>query len=421
MRSWFVFWHRWVGLVLAALLIIIGATGSVIAWFDPLDEFVNPQLRHVEPQGERLSPLRIRELVEAQDPKSSVYFFRFPRDPHESWRGFATGRVDPATGKAAVLDYDEVFANPYTGERLGQRLWGNFSLERADLLTQIYFLHFSLVLPEALGTSVLGWVAFVWALDCLFALVLTFPLMRHVGGGNGRGWWSRWRAAWGIKWSAGTNRAVFDVHRAMSLWIWVLLLVFAISGFALNLPAVYEAALEKVTRFQDIEEHFAPASPLTTPPIGWNQALRLAQQHMADQAKSHNFTVERPLAFTYRRAKGAYFYRVASDRDLGDQGKTTIGIDGTTGELMGIELPTGDNAGNTLTSWATSLHMAMVGGWIWRLCVTVLGLGIVVLSMTGVMIFVRKRQSREKTKRVPRASVSHPGGYSQRVAGKQVE
>jgi uncharacterized iron-regulated membrane protein len=406
MRPWFVFWHRWVGLVLALLLVIIGATGSVIAWFDPLDEFVNPHLRHVEPMGERLPALRIREIVEAQDPRSSVYFFRFPEAADESWRAFVTGRVDPVTGAAAQLDYDEVFANPYTGERLGQRLWGDFSLQPKDLVTQIYFLHYSLVLPEALGTGILGWVALIWALDCVFALVLTFPLMRHVGGASGRGWWSRWKSAWGIKWSAGTNRVVFDVHRAASLWIWAMLLVFAISGFALNLPGMYEAGLKRVTDFQDIEEQTASKAPLPVPAIGWDEGLRLARQYMSEQAAAHDFTVVRPLAFTYRRGKGAYFYRVVSDRDLGKQGKTTIGIDGTTGKLMGIEIPTGQNAGNTLTSWATSLHMAAVGGWLWRICVSLLGLAVMALSITGVAIYLRKRQSRRRQVRTSQGSTS---------------
>ena len=397
MRSWFVLWHRWIGVVLAVLLVVIGMTGCVIAWFEPLDQFANPELRRVEPQEERLAPLRIREQIEAQDADSSVYFVRFPAEPDEAWRAFVQGRIDPATGEAAQLEYDEVFANPYTAERLGQRLWGDFSLQRKDLLTQLYFLHYSLVLPEALGTGVLGWVSFVWLLDCFAALVLTFPLLRHVGGASGRGWWSRWKSAWGIKATAGANRLIFDVHRAFSLWLWGILLVFAVSGFALNLPATYETGLGQVMNYQDLEEHSASVAPLPVPAIGWDQAWSLAQGYMAEQAKLQGFTIERPVAFMYRRAKGAYFYRVQSDRDVGDRGKTTIGLDGSTGAFLGIEVPTGQRAGNTLTSWATSLHMAMVGGTLWKICVSLIGLTVVILSITGISIFMRKLRSRRKS------------------------
>jgi hypothetical protein len=41
---------------------------------------------------------------------------------------------------------------------------------------------------------------------------------------------------------------------------------------------------------------------------------------------------------------------------------TLVGIDATTGALTGYEIPTGDLAGNSFTSWAMALHMAMVGG-----------------------------------------------------------
>jgi uncharacterized iron-regulated membrane protein len=44
-----------------------------------------------------------------------------------------------------------------------------------------------------------------------------------------------------------------------------------------------------------------------------------------------------------------------------------------------------------VTTWLTSLHIAAVGGVGYRVVATVLGLAVIVLSVTGVMVWWRKR------------------------------
>lgn len=393
LRPWLVRTHRWVGLSLATLLIVIGLTGSIIAWFVPLDEAVNRDLWRVAPQGRTLSPLDLRERMETRDPKAHVYYIHFPHRPDESFSAYVEAAIDPQTGEEAALDYDEVFANPYTGQWLGQRMWGSFSLDRRDLITQIYFLHYSLVLPEKLGEGFMGWVALIWALDCFVGLALTFPLMRVAASRpTRRGWWSRWGTSWRIKPGASGYRRVFDIHRAVSLWIWAMLLVFAVSGFALNVPDSYASGVKRIAAYEDVEERPDLPRPLVEPKIDWGKAYSLGQRYMERLSREHGFTIERPTALIYRRDKGIYVYRVQSDRDVVNYGMTLVGIDATTGAMIGREIPTGDRAGNTFTSWIMALHMAMVGGLVWKAFITMMGLVVVALSVTGIVIWNRKRQ-----------------------------
>ena len=403
MRPAFVRLHRWVGLTLAAFLIVIGLTGAIIAWFKPLDEAVNPDLHFVQPQGERLSPLRIREQLEAGDPRAHVYYIHFPDNANEAFHAYVEGKIDPATREPADIGYDEVFANPYSGVRIGERMWGNFSFEREDLISQIYFLHYSLVLPEALGEGFMGWVAFAWAIDCFVGLYLTLPLLRRRAdsAGTREGFMSRWSKSWKIKARAGRHRRVFDIHRAVSLWIWAMLLVFAVSGFALNIPGTYATGIKTIATYEDIEETPDLSTPLDSPAVTWDQAYTLGQQYMTDAAAHEGFKIERPTALIYRREKGIYFYKVQSDRDVVDYGMTSVGIDGQTGALTGVEIPTGHRAGNTFTSWTMALHMAMVGGIAWKIFVSFMGLVVVTLSVTGVWIWLNKRRAER--------AVQHPG------------
>ena len=47
---------------------------------------------------------------------------------------------------------------------------------------------------------------------------------------------AKWKPSWLIKFGASGHRIVFDVHRAVGLWFWGLLLAIAMSAVYLNLP-----------------------------------------------------------------------------------------------------------------------------------------------------------------------------------------
>jgi uncharacterized iron-regulated membrane protein len=418
--------HRYVGLALAPFIIIIAATGSVITFYDELERWVNSKQRVVEPHGTAWTLqdlLTIREQLEAQDPRSHVFSLQFPQQPDESVFSRVQGAIDPATGAPFKLDYNEVFANPYTGERLGERFFGNFSLQPEDLVAQIYFLHYALVLPELLGALVMGSLALIWAFDCFVGFYLTLPpgsggARRGAADANRKSLFTRWKTAWQIKRGAGANRLVYDMHRASSLWLWILLLMFAWTGFALDLPAYYARVMNSISDYQHLQElqHRPPlAEPLVHPPVNWHQALQLGQRYLAEQAQTQGFAVERPAALEYRRDLGTYFYLAHTSRDLRDgatptetdttASAATVAIDARDGSLLGVQVPTGQRAGNTFTSWIISLHVTSVLGRPWQIAVSLFGILIVVITVTGVLIWWRKRRSRLRV-REPQGSAS---------------
>lgn len=416
--------HRYVGLALAPFIIVIAATGSVITFYDELERMVNSQQRVVEPQGTAWTLqdlLAIRERLEAQDPRSHVFSLQFPQRPDESVFSRVQGAIDPATGAPFELDYNEVFANPYTGERLGERFFGNFSLQPEDLVAQIYFLHYALVLPELLGALVMGSLALVWMVDCFVGFYLTLPpgsggARRGAADAGRKSFLTRWKTAWQIKSGAGGNRLVYDMHRASSLWLWLLLVMFAWTGFALDLPAYYARVMNSITDYEHLQElqHRPPlAEPLVKPPVDWYEALQLGQRYFAEQAHAQDFTVERPAALEYRRDLGIYLYLTHTSRDLRDgatptetdttASAATIAIDARDGRLLGVQIPTGQRAGNTFTSWIIALHVTSVWGRPWQIAVSVLGVLVVVITVTGVLIWWRKRRSRQRV-REPRSA-----------------
>jgi uncharacterized iron-regulated membrane protein len=107
-------------------------------------------------------------------------------------------------------------------------------------------------------------------------------------------------------------------------------------------------------------------------------------------AKAQDFRVEAPVALWYNAAKGFYVYSTRSNIDIQDHfGNTQVVIDAMSGKAKMLLLPTGQYNGNTVTSWLLALHMANVLGMPYRIFVCILGLVIVMLSVIGVVIWLK--------------------------------
>ncbi len=128
------------------------------------------------------------------------------------------------------------------------------------------------------------------------------------------------------------------------------------------------------------------------------------------QARQHGFSINRPITFYLMRERGLYEYSVRSSRDIGDKaGATTILFDARNGALESVSIPTGQRAGNTLTTWLIELHMANLFGLPYKTLVSALGLIIATLSVTGVSI---RRSTQVPTMRIQRDRLARIAGSS---------
>jgi len=392
------FWlrlHRYVGLSLAGFLVLTGLTGAVLAWNAELDEALNPGLfRAVPPDADAAmwSPLALREAVQQRFPQALVARVPLALEPGKA----ATFLLRRKPGGPPLAD-DQVFLDPYTGQILGMRRWGDITQGAHNLMPFVYRLHYSLALGSV-GTVVLGIAAVLWTLDCLVGLYLTLPARRRHAGAPS--FWSRWSTAWKLS-LRSPFRAVFDVHRAGGRWLWLALLGMAISSVALNLPQVYDPVVQGLAARQPgIEALPARATPLWEPRLGWAQAHARAAELMREEGARMGFAVREESSLSYDPRRGLYRYDVRSSLDVKDRGGSTRNfIDADTGRLVGTWLPTAAAAGDTVTTWLTLLHMAAVGGLPMKAAIALFGLAVAVLSCTGVIIWARKRQARKNAAR----------------------
>jgi uncharacterized iron-regulated membrane protein len=198
-----------------------------------------------------------------------------------------------------------------------------------------------------------------------------------------------------IKWTASKTRINFDLHRAGGLWLWLALLVFAWSSVYMNLGGFYTKVMQSVSEYHQPWTDFSDLpQPVQNPQVSWRQAQDIAQAELNRLEQAQGIRTLGPSGFWINRAKGFYVYAVKSSADIQDHGgQTRVVIDANSGAVKQVLLPTGQYSGNTITSWLLALHTANIWGVPYKIFVCVLGLTIVMLSVTSVVIWLKKRRA----------------------------
>jgi uncharacterized iron-regulated membrane protein len=376
--------HRWAGLLLAGFLIMGGLTGSVIAFKEPLDAWLNPGLFHVRASGPRLSLDAVTARFAKQEPKVRITYLVFGVPRGQAIRAFVMGRG---------LDYNEVFLDPVSGTILGRRMSGGCCLARDRIIPFLYALHFELMAGR-IGEWIMGGVALIWFLDCFVALSLTLP--------RARPFLRHFRQAWRIKRGAGGFRLTFDLHRAGGLWLWVVLPVIAFTGFAQNLDGpVFRPALSLLMPVSPLPLALAAARPRPNPlrhRRGADQLVAIATQAVRPGWHGPAGSLFCVDAFG---ACAVYFFQGPDNRGTGF-GSPIVYVDDSDSDngssVLRIDGPRSGTVGDIIERLQFPLHSGQIAGLAGKIVVCISGVATVALAITGLMIWWRKRAVRRLQK-----------------------
>lgn len=84
----------------------------------------------VASRGEALPPLKLAARGQAEQPDLRVTYVPLEIEPGHALVVGLAGRLDPVTSQLSETRYAEVFVDPVTGERLGERRWNACCVER---------------------------------------------------------------------------------------------------------------------------------------------------------------------------------------------------------------------------------------------------------------------------------------------------
>ncbi|HSC75309.1 MAG TPA: PepSY-associated TM helix domain-containing protein [Pseudomonadales bacterium] len=388
MRQSLVLLHRWFGLLTAVFLFIAGFTGAIISWDHELDEWLNPELFHSAAEGNPQNTLILANQLEASDPRLLVSYLPLQTEMGRALTVSVDARIDPVTKKIFDVGFNQIALSPVSGEVQGRREWGAVSLSRENLLPFLYKLHYSMHIPEGfnieLGVLFMGIVGIVWVIDCFIALWISFPRRRS------------WRKSFVFRWHKSPQVINFDLHRSGGVWVWVLLLILAVTSVSMNLG--YQVTRPLVALVSDLvpspfegRELHQETDPLM-PGLSREKILVKAKMEAAKRGWST------PVgAIFYSVEAGLYgvsFFEPGHDHGDGGLGNPMLYFDGLTGQLTGANVPGEGSAGDIFLQAQFPLHSGRILGLPGRIFVSLMGLAVAMLSVTGIVIWLRKRSFR---------------------------
>jgi uncharacterized iron-regulated membrane protein len=212
--------HLWVGIGAGLYILIISLSGSAIVFRREI-AMALWQRPAVTPSGPLMSEAQLSAAAAKLYPRLTVISITIDNPKR------AAIVVMARSASAGERRRERIF-DPYTGKDLGA-----VSPDEPRFLSWLVSLHDDL-LAEHTGRAVNGIGAILLLVLCVTGAVI---------------WWqgsSRWARGLTIRWSAGWPRFNWDLHSALGFWMFLLVLMWAVTGSYLSFPSQWTAVLDAI-------------------------------------------------------------------------------------------------------------------------------------------------------------------------------
>lgn len=338
--------HLYGTLVAGIFVVILGLSGSILAFESQLDRLFNPSLFDIVPQPKAPLPLpTLTEAVEHRFPGSRVVRVVLPQDP--------------GTAHVALLDSGtSVFVNGYTAAILGSR---NGTL----LLSRIHQLHTHLLAGKT-GEAIMSAAAIV-----MLFLIVSGVLL----------WWKYKRVS--VKRNTSLFRVMFDLHNATGILSALFLLL-------LSLTAIVIAFEDPISRWTYKATGTSP-TPRTLPSVPRAGAAALDPDEVVRIAKTAEPGAA-PLAIEYPQdAKDSYFVRMRFPEDRTPGGRSWVCVDQYSGKVLVAQNSRTAPLAARASLLNRQIHTGDVFGTPSRIVMSASSLIIVLQAFSGVVMWWKRK------------------------------
>ncbi len=385
LHFWAFHTHLWLGLLLLLYFSTVAFSGSMIIFADWLDAWRHPSLFYVtQPADTQPQPLsKILKSFREAHPKGRLLLALPPKAPNRAFIFEADLPViDPETGKTTFEESD-VFIDPYTLKPLGHR----DHHDAESFLSFFESLHFDLLLARNPGRTINGYLAIPTLLVLASGLILWWPkklknLLQRIT----------------IKFSAGFNRANWDAHSAIGIWSLPILLIIVLTGIYFPFNANIRPYIKHYIgdRGDSIKLPLPTHDP-TLPPPTLDQILSNVAVAFPDAQirQISSLSSNSPDISIRLRSNGIYY-------------ACKLHIDSDTGHIASINLP--NSPADHIIQSILPLHAGHVLFPFMRVVYFFVGLAPLVLSLTGIWIFLHRQINKFKNKRKKTASATGSAG-----------
>lgn len=348
--------HLYLGLAAAIFLVILGLTGSIMAFEGDIDHWLHPGLWYVAKSAHMLPQQELIARVQQRFAPARVASVHISRQSN-------------LAQSMQMTDRSTVLVNPYDGTILG-RLSGPTRTQ--IVLNSIHQLHLRLVFDPR-GAGSFGPVGKKIVSIAGLMLCLLVPIGVAL-------WWNIKRAT--VRWDASWFRACFDVHNALGIYAALVLFVAGFTGVLIGFD--FGEVIFALTRSSRPTFEKPPPSltdgggtPLTT-----DQAVQIARSAMPDATVAD---IQLPL-----NPKGSFTIFMRIPEETSEAVHSRVSVDQYSGNVLKLVNFKTDSLGYRVVRFNRSIHTGDVLGTPTHIVVSLSSLLLVVMVITGIVIWWKK-------------------------------
>jgi len=367
--------HLYLGLSVGMVMSVVGVTGSVMAFWQTFDAWLNPQLLNAMPLTNSETGPTVSDWVAAAERKlpenavlKAIYFPCWQRD-----RTVLTARY-----RLADASEHELYVDPNTSQVTGSRLVAYPSAPwRAPAMEVIVQIHQSLLFGSV-GEHLVAVAALLAMISIATGLWLWWPKP------------GKWRRALTLKPRASAQRRVYDLHTLNGAYAGLLIATMLVTGVAMYEPEglwvkTSAGALSPLHRPPD---ELGSASVPGAVPITAAEAVAIADALAPGGQLNWMHVPQQP--------DGVFeIVKVRSADGTGNQLKLMLD------QYSGKELWRYDysqaSGGDKFLAWLYPLHAGYGLGFLGRLTVGLTGLALPMLFATGLTRWLQKRRANSQS------------------------
>ena len=346
--------HLCIGLAAAIFLVILGLTGSIMAFEGDIDHWLHPGFWYVT-EDRYLTEGVLIAGVERQFAPLHV----------------AAVQVSQHRNLAQLMqltDSSTVTVNPYTGVVLGRRSGPTRTEKWLGFIHQV---HLRLAGDGRAPWAPAGKIAVSYAGLALFLLVPSGLIL----------WWQTKRAS--IRWRAAWFRICFDTHHVIGIYVGLFLGIAAFTGTLIGFEwgerAIYRLTHSSRPRFGPPPESTAVAGGVS---IGVDRAIATAKRAIPKATVDFILLPVNPTA--------AYQVILRVPEETSGSAHSSVTIDQFSGKTLEVRNFLTDSQGYRWIRFNRSIHTGDIVGLPGHIVMSLSSLLLVVSAITGIVIWLKK-------------------------------
>ncbi|MBC7882782.1 MAG: PepSY domain-containing protein [Anaerolineae bacterium] len=355
--------HQVAGITVGFLLLVIGISGSGLAFWQEIDYAITPEYQRVSSSSAISLDRVLAQAAKAHDSKEpllGILVFK--------------GNVHTPIYMTPQKQYRQVFVEPRSYQVVGSRIF------QESLVGWLHTLHTQLFAGD-FGFNAVGVIGLLLVVMSLTGLVL----------------WPGWNApsaGFSLRWQSPLPILSYDLHKVTGLFVFIFLLVQGLTGAAL----VFNQPFKKAAFWLSGISEPAPVVSRVVPgrqPLALD-ALMATANHVVSGVHLHGVIVS-PMP------EGAVqiFYEAEGAAGL----HVEVSLDRYSGKVLRVEDARKPASGVALVlAWLEPLHFGTFGGSATQALYLVLGLAPGGLFLTGFYLWFNKLKKKLARQTAPQAS-----------------